>query len=274
MHLDCPHFDLFIPDGSDADTAARRTTHLGIGAHPDDLEIIAIHGILECHDADDAWFAGVVACDGAGSPRSGAYADFSDRQMADARREEQRQAASLGRYGMQIQLGYPSAAVSNSHTLEDNLTSILSDCRPHTLYMHNFADSHATHRAVARATLAALRRLPPEQQPARAWGVEVWRSLDWLPQPHRVSLPLQDDGELQAALLRCHDSQISGGKRYDQAILARQTANATLAESHDTDQTRSCVLAMDIRPLLDDPAMSTEAWLARCVDAFRCELVD
>lgn len=274
MQLHCPHLDLFVPDGSDEGTAAGRTTHLGIGAHPDDLEIIAIHGILECLDAPDSWFTGVVTCDGAGSPRSGPYADFSDRQMADTRRAEQREAAGLGRYGMQIQLGYPSADLAGNSELEQNLGAILAGCRPHTLYMHNFADAHATHRAVARATLAALRQLPREQQPARVYGVEVWRSLDWLPPPLRVSLPLRDDEELQAALLRCHDSQVSGGKRYDKAILARQVANGTLSESHDTDRASGCVLAMDLGPLLDDPSRSADDWLDHCIAALRSELTN
>ena len=272
MQLDCPQLDFFIPDGSATEAALQRTTHLGIGAHPDDLEIIAIHGILECFDADDRWFAGVVTCDGAGSPRGGPYADYSDRQMADTRREEQRDAARLGRYGAQIQLGYPSAAACESGELADNLTAILSSCQPHILYMHNLADAHATHRAVAKATLAALRRLAPAQLPAKVYGVEVWRSLDWLPQPPRVSLPLRDEARLQATLLRCHNSQISGGKRYDEAILARQAANATLAESHDIDRASSCVLAMDLSELVGDPTLSADEWLARCVEAFRREL--
>ena len=35
----------YVPDGSDLSSALARTTHLAIGAHQDDLEIFAYHGI-------------------------------------------------------------------------------------------------------------------------------------------------------------------------------------------------------------------------------------
>ena len=50
--------EAFVPDGAPLSTALARTTHLGIGAHPDDLEIMACHGILECYRNNDRWFTG------------------------------------------------------------------------------------------------------------------------------------------------------------------------------------------------------------------------
>jgi LmbE family N-acetylglucosaminyl deacetylase len=267
MHIDCPNLDILVPDGASKAEAARRTTHLAIGAHPDDLEIIGIPGILHCYESDAHWFTGVVTCDGAGSPRAGAYADFTDAQMAEKRRAEQCEAARLGRYSMQLQLGYPSADTAGG--LVENLVSILAECRPEVVYLHNLADAHATHRAVTRASLAALRQV---SAPREVYGVEVWRSLDWLPASVRASLPVRDKKELQLALLRCHDSQVSGGKRYDEAIIARQRANATLAESHGLDRAEACTLAMDLIPLLRDPGLDPQAWLEGHIDAFRDEL--
>lgn len=273
MHMDSPHLDILVPDGASRDAAAARTTHLGIGAHPDDLEIIAIHGILACRGSSERWFTGIVACDGAGSPRGGDYADFDDAAMAERRRQEQREAAMLGQYSLQLQLGYGSAAVIAGSNLAEALASALAECRPDTVYLHNLADSHATHRAVARASLEALRRLPADALPREIYGVEVWRSLDWLPAEYRVALPVRDPGGLQQALLQCHDSQIGGGKRYDLAILARQRANATLAASHQLDDEHACILAMDLGPLVRDPALDAAAWLDRCIEAFRGELL-
>ena len=40
--------ELFIPDGLGEQAALSRVTHLGIGAHEDDLEFMAYHGILAC----------------------------------------------------------------------------------------------------------------------------------------------------------------------------------------------------------------------------------
>ena len=63
--------DFFVPDAVPPEAALRRTTHMGIGAHQDDLEIMAFHGILQCYEQSDGWFAGVVCTNGAGSPRAG-----------------------------------------------------------------------------------------------------------------------------------------------------------------------------------------------------------
>ena len=269
-----PAHDILVPDGSSLEVALARTTHLGIGAHPDDLEIIAIPGILDCLDSSRDWFTGVVACDGAGSPRSGPYASYSDEQMVERRRQEQRDAARLGRYSAVLQLGYSSDAVKSPDSTEliDELERILRKTRPSVVYLHNLADRHATHRALARASIAALRRLPAEVAPDAVYGVEVWGSLDWCPPPHRIDLPLHDTQNLQELLLRCHDSQVTGGKRYDLAIVARQRANATLAHSHDIDRDASCLLAMDLAPLLAEPALTPEDFLERCLDAFRQSL--
>ena len=43
-----PNAQIFVPDGSTPDAALARTTHMGISAHQDDLEIMAIDGILTC----------------------------------------------------------------------------------------------------------------------------------------------------------------------------------------------------------------------------------
>ena len=60
MKLNVETAELFVPDGTPAQEAFARTTHMGIGAHPDDLEILAWDGIAECFGRDDAWFSGVV----------------------------------------------------------------------------------------------------------------------------------------------------------------------------------------------------------------------
>ncbi|MEM3056406.1 MAG: PIG-L family deacetylase, partial [Candidatus Bathyarchaeia archaeon] len=52
--------EFYVPDGRPFDEALRRTTHMGICAHQDDLEIMAIHGILECFMADGRGFLGVT----------------------------------------------------------------------------------------------------------------------------------------------------------------------------------------------------------------------
>src|ERR1700733_9659265 len=92
-----PDADIFVPGGGDAAAALARTTHLCIAAHQDDIEIMAHSGIAECFGSTKKFFTGVVATNGAGSPRSGQYAGYTDQQMQAVRRQEQRRAADIGR---------------------------------------------------------------------------------------------------------------------------------------------------------------------------------
>jgi LmbE family N-acetylglucosaminyl deacetylase len=97
--------DIFVPGPAAAspEVALGRTTHLCVVAHQDDIEIMAYAGIADCWERDDRHFSGVVVTDGAGSPRAGPYAGMSDVEMRQVRRDEQRRAAELGRYSIQVQ---------------------------------------------------------------------------------------------------------------------------------------------------------------------------
>jgi len=75
MKLSKSTSEIYVPDGTDIDKALERTTHLGIGAHPDDLEIMCYAGIYKCFGRNDKYFTDVVATNGAGSPRAGIYAN-------------------------------------------------------------------------------------------------------------------------------------------------------------------------------------------------------
>src|SRR5258708_9194673 len=105
--------DLFVPDGAPPESALARTTHLCIAAHQDDIEIMAYHGIAECFGRADRWFSGVIVTNGAGSPRTGIYGNYTDEEMQKVRALEQRKAAYVGEYACQIQLGFASAQVKN-----------------------------------------------------------------------------------------------------------------------------------------------------------------
>ena len=83
MKLSKTEADIFVPDGLEIERALQRTTHLGIGAHQDDLEFMSLHGILECYGRDDRWYGGVVVTKGGGSARTGPFADYSDEEQAD-----------------------------------------------------------------------------------------------------------------------------------------------------------------------------------------------
>src|SRR5512135_3036607 len=205
--------DIYAPDGDGLETAMARTTHLCVSAHQDDIEIMAYHGIAECFGLPDKWFTGVVATDGAGSPRSGIYGNYTDEQMKQVRVVEQRKAAFVGDYGCQIQLGYSSSVVKDAGDarVADDLKRIFLAARPKIVYLHNLADKHDTHVAVALRAIAALRAAAPEHKPEKVYGCEVWRDLDWLVDEDKQALPVSARSNVAAALIGVFDSQVSGG---------------------------------------------------------------
>ena len=267
--------DLFVPDGMEDEAALSRTTHMGIGAHQDDLEFMALHGILQCFGLEESWFCGVTATNGAGSSRSGIYARYTDEEMCGVRRIEQRNAAVIGQYGAMIQLDYPSAAVKgdDQEAVVDDLCRILMQARPRVVYTHNPADKHATHVGVCRAVVKAVRRMPVEARPEKLLGCEIWRDLDWLPDSLKVVLDVSERPNLAAALSGVFDSQITGGKRYDDAVAGRRKAHATFFESHAVDESDALSFAMDMTPLVKDDALSVAAFIGGMIDAFKAEVL-
>jgi len=267
--------DLYVPDGAAPDAALARTTHLSISAHQDDIEIMAYHGIAECFGRKDKWFTGVVTTNGAGSPRSGIYSDYTDEEMQKVRLIEQRKAAYVGDYACQIQLAFTSSEVKNPRepAVVEDLAQILRAARPEFVYLHNPADKHDTHVAAAVRAIAALRAVRDEARPKKVYGCEVWRDLDWLPDESKQALPVSARSNIAAALVGVFDSQVTGGKRYDLATAGRRLAHATYYASHATDVETALTFAMDLTPLVENPQMPVADYVARFIDSFRADVV-
>jgi len=266
-----PDASVFIPDGRDTEGAFCRVTHLGIGAHQDDLEIMAFHGIQKCFSSPELWFGAVTCTDGAGSPRAGEYASFSDANMAALRRREQEKAAILGNYGALVQLNYTSAEVKDVGTgrLKADLVKVLKAVRPEVVYTHNPADKHDTHLAVVFTAIAALRELEPDERPVTVYGCEVWRGLDWMNDDDKVPLDVGRRENLSMGLIGAYDSQVEGGKRYDLATVGRRRANAVYFQSHATDEAKQLWFAMDLTPLVRDDKLDVGRFILGHVDRFR-----
>ncbi len=262
---------VFVPDQSDEAFALARTTHMCVGAHQDDQEFMAYHGIAACYGSKDLWFSGVTVTDGSGSSRTGLYANTSNAEMMEIRKREQNKAAFVGDYGIQIQLGYPSKAVKDAASLAvvDDLETIFRFAQPDVLYVHNPADKHDTHVAVFLRCLTALRRIPVKERPSTVYGCEIWRSLDWLVDDEKVALDAGARPNLAAALDGVFDSQIAGGKRYDLAVHGRRMANATFFESHAVDATDSLSWAMDLTPLVQDDSLDPLTYTLGYIERLR-----
>ncbi|MHB1458630.1 MAG: PIG-L deacetylase family protein [Armatimonadota bacterium] len=276
MKLTNPNSDIYIPDGAPCDPAMVRTTHMGIGAHQDDLEILAYPGILECFEKPNKWFTGVVVTDGAGSARSGPYASYTDEQMKAVRRIEQRKAAFVGEYSIQFQLDYSSADIKNPSctTAVDDIKQIIAACKPSVIYTHNLADKHDTHVSVVLRVIQAIRELSADDRPTELYGCEAWRGLDWLNDEDKVLQDCFGKENLAVALIGVFDSQVSGGKRYDLASVARRRANATYLASHATDTATELSFAVDLSPLITDVEIDPGEYIAAYVARFASDVAD
>lgn len=244
---------LYIPDGEQQEKAIARTTHLAISAHQDDIEFMAYAPIAECFGKADKWFSGVVVTDGAGSPRSGLYADYTDEEMKEVRITEQKKAAAVGEYSFQMLLGHSSKEVKDpkNTAIVEELAEIIKAAKPKYLYTHNLADKHDTHVATALKVIAILRTLSPEERPEKVYGCEVWRDLDWVNDEEKIYMDCGPHPNLMRSLSAVFDSQIAGGKRYDLAAEGRRLANATFSASHACDTYTVLNYAMDLTPLMD-----------------------
>jgi len=266
--------EIYIPDQISQDLALSRTTHLCFAAHQDDIEIMAVQPILECFQQDEKWFTGVVVTDGRGSPRDNLYEHYTDEEMRLVRFKEQRKAAVVGEYAAQIMLDIPSREIkdiSQPGTMDD-MVAILHAARPRFVYTHNLADKHDTHVAVALRVIEALRKLDPADRPERVVGCEVWRALDWMVDSDKVTMDVSAHENLQLALLGVFDSQIAGGKRYDQASMGRRRANATYWGSHGVDETTGLSYAMDMTPLMNDANLAPADFVDKFIQRFAMDV--
>ena len=261
---------IYIPDGTEEKKAITRTTHLAISAHQDDIEFMAYAPIAEGFGKADKWFSGVVVTDGAGSPRSGLYADYTDEEMKEVRITEQKKAAAVGEYSFQMLLGHPSKEVKDPKNIAivREIAEIIREAKPKYLYTHNLADKHDTHVATALKVIAALRTLSHEERPEKVYGCEVWRDLDWLCDDEKVYLDCGPHPNLMRCLSAVFDSQIAGGKRYDLAAEGRRLANATFSASHACDTYSALNYAMDLTPLMDQ-SVDIADYIAGYIDRFK-----
>lgn len=262
--------EIFVPDCMDVEEAIKRTTCMSIAAHQDDIEIMSYDGIAQCFGRDDKWFFGVVVTNGAGSPREGLYAGYTDDEMQKVRNVEQKKAAYVGEYGAMAMMNYGSSEVKDPKNPEvaDELKELIALAAPDTVYTHNLADKHDTHVALAVRTINAIRQLPKHLRPKKLYGCEVWRSLDWMNDSEKVLFDLSAHPNIAASVLGVHDSQICGGKRYDLAAAGRRLANATFSESHGVDTTTAMSYAMDLTPLIIDDQLDINEYVQGYIDRF------
>jgi LmbE family N-acetylglucosaminyl deacetylase len=271
MKLNKPQAEWFIPDQKPVEEAVKRTTHMSIAAHQDDIEIMAYDGIVQCFGRDDKWFFGVVATDGSGSARDSIYKNYTDAEMIKIRKLEQKKAAFIGEFGALALLDYPSKEMKDPANIEiiDEFAKLLLLAKPEILYTHNLADKHDTHIGVTTKVIKAIRTLDKKDRPKKVYGCEVWRDLDWMVDSEKVEFDVSAHPNIAAALVEVFDSQIVGGKRYDLATAGRRLSNATYATSHKVDRSQAMSYAMDLTPLIEHDDLDITTYITDYIDRFK-----
>jgi LmbE family N-acetylglucosaminyl deacetylase len=240
MNLDV-NFDMspsfFNLDHVSYEDMISRSTHIGIAAHHDDLEIMAFHAISQCFESQDLSFLGIILTDGANSPRTNEYRNTRNSEMIELRKKEQIEACRRGKYGGIIFLNLTSDQVKkNDPRLRQNLKQIVRLAKPLEIILHNPFDFHPTHRASFFYTLETLESFQPSIEKSTIIASEVWGSLEWLPKQYRIIMDTSGSKNLAHDLLSCFSSQIQGGKNYLEATLGRRISNATFHHFDATDE--------------------------------------
>lgn len=248
----------------------QKTTHLAIVAHQDDAEIIGYSGIHRCYQSSEQWFSCITLTNGSGASRGGKYQNISDHELSVIRQSEQIKAAQLGEYAYCQQWLCNSKELKTHQTHAINqLANTIAITRPDTVYTHNPFDKHATHITVMNIALQAIKQVQnndPTYTP-KVYGVEVWGSLDWLPELYRIDLDCSPMPNLEQALIGLYDSQIDGNKGYDTAVLGRRLSNATFHSSHSEDTLRSSNIALDLS-LVANGTLSLKSYSQEILDVF------
>ncbi|MBQ0125744.1 MAG: PIG-L family deacetylase [Clostridiales bacterium] len=264
---------IYIPGKLSEDEALKRTTHLTIAAHEDDIELMSLAVIGECYADKDKFFSGAVVTDGASSPRNGKFAGVTNEEMVVLREEEQKKAAKIGKYSALALLGYSSGDVKTGKRaeVEGDIEKLLTMCSPEKVFTHNPADAHETHVATFCRTVGAIRALPADKRPSELWGCEVWRSLDWLPSEYKSIVDSENGVGISKQILDVFKSQIAGGKDYRLAFVGRQKENATFTESHACDEHKYASLMLDMTSLIKDDGIDVAEYIGEIIEKFKSE---
>jgi hypothetical protein len=64
------------------------------------------------------------------------------------------------------------------------------------------------------------------------------------------------------------------GKRYDLAAAGRRRAQATFADAYNPDRAEEVVLALDLKPLVENPQLSLADFISALAHAFQKQTLD
>ncbi len=195
---------VFVPDGTAVQDAFCRVTHLGIGAHQDDLEIMAFHGIQKCFTSKDLWFGAVIVdrrrrlaagrrvrrFQRRSHGRAPAHRAEEGGHPRQLRRPRPAQPPEPGGQGRRERAG--SGPIWSRSSRRRGPRSSTPTIRPTSTTPTSPSPSRPSPPCASCA---------PDERPTTVYGCEVWRELDWMDDSDKVPL---DVGRRESLSMGAH----------------------------------------------------------------------
>ena len=252
------------------------TNLLAIAAHHDDIEVMAMDGILKAYGSKKYDFYACVLGDGANCIKSGKYADVSDKEMMEARNQEQTRASQIGEYEKLVMLKHSQEELENDEKgkIGKELRELILDVKPDIIYTHNIFDKNPAHRITCKRVIDAILSLDEDDRPRLVYGCELFRSLDWLPDKYKVVFDLSENKELQSRLIGVYDTKIEQFKNYNKAIVGRKMAHAAFGSSvGDGDEDKLIWYGINLTPVVAKN-IDLKDYCTRILSDFNKEMLD
>ena len=185
----------------------REKTVLGLGAHPDDLELYC--GGTLSRLREEGWRT--VICHATNGDKG--HQTLSPTELAQIRADEAKKAAAALDAEL-VMLGFEDACLEATLASRRIFVDLLRKVRPDRVITHSPKDYHPDHAAVAQLLFeagylasASLVRTdhPPIESPFDIWLMEPFAGLDFIPERY-MDITQHHDKKLEA--LAMHKSQL------------------------------------------------------------------
>lgn len=229
------------------------TNLLAIGAHHDDIEVMAMDGILKAYGSKKYSFYACVLSDGVNCVKSGKYAELTDKEMIETRNQEQTRASQIGEYADLKMLKYSQEDIENDEKgkIVKEIRQMILDIKPDIVYTHNIFDKSPMHKMTCKRVIEAILGLEEEDRPRLVYGCEIFRSLDWLPDKYKVVFDLSENKELQSRLIGVYDTRAEQARNYNKAIVGRKIAHAIFGtQNTDIEEEKLIWYGINLTPVI------------------------
>ncbi len=251
------------------------TNLLAIASHHDDIELMAMDGVLKAYGSKKYAFYACVVGDASNCNKIGKYADCSDKELMETRNQEQARASQIGEYEDLILLKKSQSDIEDldNTTIVKELQKIILDINPDVVYTHNIFDRNLSHVRLALKVIEAILALPEESRPRLLYGCEIFRSLDWLPERYRVNFDISDNKEIQSRLIGVYDTMAEHSQNFAKAVVGRKLSNATFLGDKMGEEDKMLWFGLNLTPVISK-GIPLKDYVIKILNDYNKEMLD